>query len=132
MAQVSPSSTPGISPRAQYSRRILEDHVIRQYNLRYGWNRTKLPERKIKPPSEDLKGDPKVPPGRICIVGAGMAGLYLAYALIKLGVKELDIFEASDRTGGRVYTQVFPDQTCPHNYYDVGAMRIPKIPSMDP
>ncbi|KAL6400898.1 L-amino acid oxidase [Ilyonectria robusta] len=50
-----------------------------------------------------------------------------------LGVKEFDIIEASDRVGGRCYTYEFPEDKehpCPHNYYDIGAMRIPDIPTM--
>jgi monoamine oxidase len=42
-----------------------------------------------------------------------------------------EILEASDRVGGRVYTYDFPaDSTTAHNYYDVGAMRIPDVPAM--
>jgi monoamine oxidase len=50
---------------------------------------------------------PGVPPTardtRIAIVGAGMAGLNTAYKLQKAGLNA-KIFEAADRTGGRMYT----------------------------
>ncbi|KAJ3528979.1 hypothetical protein NM208_g9962 [Fusarium decemcellulare] len=47
------------------------------------------------------------------------------------GVDNVDILEASDRVGGRCFTYKFPeDESCPHNYYDVGAMRIPDIDAM--
>ncbi|KAK1980278.1 hypothetical protein LZ30DRAFT_723840 [Colletotrichum cereale] len=48
-----------------------------------------------------------------------------------LGIKNVDILEASDKVGGRCHTYSFPeDPACQHNYYDVGAMRIPDIPAM--
>lgn len=69
--------------------------------------------------------------GRIAIVGAGATGLYLAMMLKYLNINNVDIYEASDRIGGRCYTYSFPDdKDCPHNYYDIGAMRIPEIPAM--
>ncbi|PWW76289.1 amine oxidase [Tuber magnatum] len=44
-----------------------------------------------------------------------------------------EIIEASDRYGGRVYTHHFetPEKPDFHSYYDVGAMRFPRIKSMD-
>ncbi|KAL9572060.1 hypothetical protein ACKAV7_003777 [Fusarium commune] len=69
--------------------------------------------------------------GRVAIVGAGATGLYLAMMLKYLKVNNVDIYEASDRIGWRCYTYEFPkDKDCPHNYYDIGAMRIPNIPAM--
>jgi monoamine oxidase len=45
-----------------------------------------------------------VPPARtIAVVGAGLAGLSAAYELRKRGY-DVSIFEASDRTGGRTFT----------------------------
>ncbi|KAM3497069.1 hypothetical protein MY10362_009567 [Beauveria mimosiformis] len=41
-----------------------------------------------------------------------------------------DILEAnSERIGGRVYTHHFSSKM-PHDYYDIGPMRYPKIPTM--
>ena len=54
---------------------------------------------------------------KVCIVGAGMAGLYAALILDHLGVP-YDILEAADRPGGRVLTHYF--STRKHDYYDVG------------
>ncbi|EDU39560.1 L-amino acid oxidase [Pyrenophora tritici-repentis Pt-1C-BFP] len=64
---------------------------------------------------------------RICIVGAGITGLFIAMILdsLKIPGLEYDILEASDRTGGRIYTHYFSD--IPHDYYDIGAMRFPDI-----
>ncbi|OJD38025.1 l-amino acid oxidase [Diplodia corticola] len=67
------------------------------------------------------------PPGKVCIVGAGVAGLFIAMMLDTLGIP-YDILEANERIGGRVYTHRFGPG--PHDYYDVGAMRFPDIPIM--
>ena len=64
---------------------------------------------------------------RICIVGAGVAGLYTALMLKHLGI-EYEILEASDRIGGRIYTHHFSEDK--HDYYDIGAMRFPNNPIM--
>ncbi|KAL6914810.1 hypothetical protein FSST1_012570 [Fusarium sambucinum] len=85
-------------------------------------------------PSDSI-GDPlsELPEykGRVAIVGAGATGLYLAMMLKYLKINNVDIYEASDRIGGRCYTYNFPDDgDSPHNYYDIGAMRIPEIPAM--
>ncbi|KAI4864526.1 hypothetical protein F4820DRAFT_470475 [Hypoxylon rubiginosum] len=75
--------------------------------------------------------DDDPPPRKVCIVGAGVAGLYIAMILDDLEIPNLtyDIIEAGSRIGGRVYTHHFSEE--PHDYYDVGAMRFPKIPVMD-
>ncbi|KAF3403514.1 putative bifunctional amine oxidase [Penicillium rolfsii] len=68
---------------------------------------------------------------KICIVGAGISGLYIALLLQSLDIPHLsiDILEADNRVGGRVYTHRFSDE--PYDYYDVGAMRFPRLPPMD-
>ena len=53
-----------------------------------------------------------------------MAGLVAAYELTRLD-HTVDIIEASSRTGGRVWTHHFKDES----YNELGAMRIP--PSHD-
>ncbi|KAL6715982.1 hypothetical protein ACLMJK_006944 [Lecanora helva] len=79
----------------------------------------------------------KLPPGsKVCIIGAGMAGLYIAMILDYLNIEGLsyEILEGSDRVGGRVYTHYFSDPKKPenkHDYYDVGAMRFPRIKIME-
>ncbi|KAI5868216.1 hypothetical protein GGS23DRAFT_544568 [Durotheca rogersii] len=72
-------------------------------------------------PREDL------PSRKVCIVGAGVAGLYIAMILEDLEIPNLtyEIVEAGSRVGGRVYTHHFSEE--PHDYYDVGAMRYPNI-----
>ncbi len=56
-----------------------------------------------------LAGGRLLPPStsgrsRIVIVGAGVAGLNAAYKLKKAGLRA-EIYEASDRTGGRIFTR---------------------------
>lgn len=85
-------------------------------------NPTKLP-RRPRQASQDLPRDVK-----ICIVGSGMAGLYAALILDHLGIP-YDLLEAASRPGGRILTHYFSPK--PHDYYDIGAMRFPKIPPME-
>lgn len=40
-----------------------------------------------------------------------------------------EILEADNRVGGRVYTHRFSSAI--HDYYDIGAMRFPKVPIME-
>ena len=70
-----------------------------------------------------------LPPRKVCIVGAGIAGLYIAMILddLKIPNLEYDILEASDRVGGRIHTHRFSEEE--HDYYDVGAMRYPDVPT---
>lgn len=67
---------------------------------------------------------------KVSIIGAGIAGLYIAMLLQDLQIPNLsyEILEADSRIGGRVYTHRFSDQK--DDYYDVGAMRFPKLPFM--
>ena len=76
------------------------------------------------------------------IIGAGAAGLFTAMLFDYLNAKYKDLnvryelLEAEpERFGGRLYTYNFPkrkDQPDPgpHDYYDVGAMRFPKVKTM--
>lgn len=81
-------------------------------------------------------------PLKVGIVGAGCAGLFTALIFDHLKETcELDvdyeILEANgeDRLGGRLYSYYFRDRDGkalgPHDYFDVGAMRFPKIKIMD-
>lgn len=68
---------------------------------------------------------------KVCIVGAGVSGLYIAMILDNLAIPGLSyqILEASNRVGGRMYTYHFSDEA--HDYYDIGAMRFPQINIMN-
>ncbi|PVF94248.1 FAD/NAD(P)-binding domain-containing protein [Serendipita vermifera] len=80
-----------------------------------------------------------LPEGKIGIIGAGAAGLYAAMILQDLGI-DYEILEASNRTGGRIFTHRFNgkagkeapiDDPARYDYFDVGAMRFPHIVLMD-
>lgn len=116
----------------QSARAAYAQHALRRYILKKT-GRSELPELKLTPHKGELSGEPAADPpytGRICIVGAGACGLYLAMMLKYLGYGNVDILEASDRVGGRCFTYPKPGDTETHSYYDVGAMRIPDIPWM--
>ncbi|KAG0694123.1 hypothetical protein DFH29DRAFT_1035290 [Suillus ampliporus] len=66
--------------------------------------------------------------GTIGILGAGVGGLYTALMLDSLDIN-YEILEASDRTGGRLFTHHFPNDK-EYDYFDVGAMRYP-LPQKD-
>jgi tryptophan 2-monooxygenase len=59
---------------------------------------------------------------RVAIIGAGIAGLTAAHELFRCGVTNLDIYEASERVGGRLRSQPVDGQ---HTVFELGAMRIP-------
>ncbi|KAF9645107.1 amine oxidase [Thelephora ganbajun] len=66
----------------------------------------------------------------VCIIGAGVAGLYTAMIFESLGIPyQIVDADTKDRVGGRLFTYYFPDGG-PYDYYDVGAMRFPETPFM--
>lgn len=72
------------------------------------------------------------------IVGAGPAGLYTAYRLLKDGNLQpgdtVQVYEWSQRPGGRIYTYTFPDTIATDGLYcEFGGMRFatdPNFPNM--
>ena len=92
-----------------------------------------LPDWRIPDRERLPRADPPLPGGKVGIVGAGVAGLYLAMMCDFLGI-QYELLESSDRVGGRVYTYKFPQSNpaIAHNYYDVGAMRFPVLNTMKP
>src|SRR5512136_950485 len=62
----------------------------------------------------------------VAIVGAGAAGLAAAYELMRIGLRPI-IFEATERTGGRLYTRHFTeaDGSPAQAFAEMGAMRVP-------
>src|SRR5712691_10254292 len=62
-------------------------------------------------------------PKKVIVVGAGMAGLVIAYELQRAG-HVVTILEGRQRVGGRVYTLREP--FTPGLYGEAGAMRLPK------
>jgi monoamine oxidase len=61
------------------------------------------------------------------IVGGGFAGLYAGLILQSLGI-ECEIFESSDRVGGRIYTWYSSDYSEKSGLYgEIGGMRVPQF-----
>ncbi|KAG9127559.1 hypothetical protein FRC07_012304 [Ceratobasidium sp. 392] len=83
--------------------------------------------------TDDGSESGELPPAeRIAVIGAGVSGLQVA---MKLGTKyKVDVFEASDRVGGRLYTYHFNQVpgAGEWDYFDVGAMRFPDTSVMAP
>ena len=121
--------------RGQYGARIVREMVVQEYQRRCKGNLQTndslwLPPYRITP-KKGFESDPPLKK-KVCIVGAGASGVYLAWMLSFLNI-EYDFFEAKGEVGGRCSTYNFPkDPKCAHNYYDIGAMRIPNIPAMAP
>lgn len=129
-----------LSFTARYARQLIHESISRQLcTLRESHN-TELPIHLsglggtndtlsgANRPSEGAHLDDSIPLNvKFCIIGAGVAGLYIAMILKELGI-QFDLVEASDRAGGRFYTHRFSET--PHDYYDVGAMRWSEFPMM--
>ena len=63
----------------------------------------------------------------VCIVGAGLTGLTLAYELKKAGVDSL-LLEAAPRIGGRIQTVVFADGVTAEAHMEEYFERSPAVP----
>lgn len=120
-------AAPRTSLRAAYAKHILNKHLLAKLNDVSPEHHHVLPGA---PKVPDKVGDEGPYQGRVCIIGAGAAGLYTAMMLKFLGATNVEILEATNRVGGRCYTQALSGGNEYHNYYDVGAMRIPDIPWM--
>jgi monoamine oxidase len=65
----------------------------------------------------------------VAVVGGGVSGLYSGWRLLTTGkAKDVTVFEASSRLGGRLLSVVPPD--IPHMTAELGGMRI--LPSVQP
>ncbi|KAF3930142.1 hypothetical protein ABW19_dt0208437 [Dactylella cylindrospora] len=141
------SSTAGLHPiKARWAQRLVREKLAAELNILQQssgdaflpgiqgstpWTHDQLPHDSNFKDGKRMSDSGDRPPRKVCIVGAGVAGLYIAMILDDLNIPNLsyDILEANTRVGGRAYTYHFSDE--PHDYYDIGAMRYPKIPSMD-
>lgn len=99
-----------------------------------------IPDRPRGPGNDHWEAAPNDKPmaqpiEKIGIIGAGVSGLYAAMILEDLGIP-YEILEANERIGGRIYTHRFngdAGKTAPINhpsrydYFDVGAMRYPRL-----
>jgi tryptophan 2-monooxygenase len=62
---------------------------------------------------------------KVAVIGAGAAGITVAYELLRMGLKPI-IYEASPRIGGRLYSRPFEQIQSDHKpFAELGAMRIP-------
>src|SRR5947209_4687894 len=109
-----------VSYRAKWAQLLVRDQLVRELSapkpgtLPFAptpdvpWSRNNLPhDKKLR---LGLPGEGKASEGiKLCIVGAGMAGLYIAFILDALNIPNVsyEILEASDRVGGRCFTYDF-------------------------
>ena len=101
--------------------------TIRDHLAKWGLENSitaKIDPSRSKQTSTFLDNRPKSSEITVGIIGAGCAGLYAAMILKDLKIN-FEILEASDRIGGRVRTHRFSEKE--HDYYDVGAMRFPRL-----
>ena len=140
--------TLGHSFRAEWAKLLVRSRIAEFYTSRKPDDlvRTKLPGSNLEDATpENLPYIPETKPSdavdpdgyKVCIIGAGVAGLFTAMTIDYLNemVPDLnfsyEILEAADesRFGGRLYTHKFSEAL--HDYYDVGAMRFPEIPIVE-
>src|SRR5882724_11552586 len=68
------------------------------------------------------------PKFKVAVIGCGVAGLTAARELYRSGYTNIDLFEATDRLGGRTYSvPAQGQQSC----YELGAMRLPFFNTTD-
>ncbi|KAF5574897.1 l-amino acid oxidase [Fusarium subglutinans] len=134
-----------LSYRERWARRLVRDQVYRElshyHQSKHDWKvgskneleRTcdyEMTRNDLPSPCWQDQARTKQQPLHICIVGAGVSGLYIALLLDSLEMPGLtyEILEASNRAGGRVKTHYFSDRS--DDYFDVGAMRFPEATHM--
>lgn len=146
MQPILPEDIPNDSFRSQWARHVVRERLAPELEILHKSHpnlfvpqdgQSFTPDKLPKDPAYDKHGnlpqggtDDASTPRKVCIIGAGVAGLYIAKMLDDLDIPNLsyDILESSDRIGGRIFTYNFSD--VPHDYYDIGAMRYPDIPIM--
>jgi monoamine oxidase len=114
------------APKSQI-KRAFSDFVVKNYGDHYLKKIKQQRELAAQGPQLDLEQDQPL----VGIVGGGFAGMYAGLILQSLGL-EFELFEASDRVGGRIdtwYSKLYnasnPDQAC--LYGEVGGMRVPQF-----
>ena len=87
--------------------------LLSQYHARY----TEIPNDKLSELKLVLHNQPATSGSPVCIIGAGLAGLYTAMIFESLGIS-YQIVDANTekRIGGRLFTYHFPSRG-PYDYY---------------
>jgi monoamine oxidase len=122
-------------------RRAFSEWIIRNYGQGYLDEMAKQRRRKaaktFKPMLKAAAPGKATEMPMVGIIGGGFAGLYSGLMLQSLGI-EFEIFEASDRVGGRIHTWYSTDynegkKEASGLYGEVGGMRLPQFsPDMLP
>ena len=114
------------APKSQI-KRAFSDFVVKNYGNHYLKKVKQQRELAAQGPELDLDESQPL----VGIVGSGFAGMYAGLILQSLGL-EFELFEASDRVGGRIdtwysklYNPTDPDQAC--LYGEVGGMRVREL-----
>ena len=98
-------------------------YLLSQYHERH----KHIPDRKLSEIKVLLNRDPS-PTLPVCIIGAGVAGLYTAMIFESLGISYRIVdADTQEHVGGRLFTYHFPNG----GQYDYYVRRIP-IPSHSP
>ncbi|KAF4575443.1 hypothetical protein EYR40_004817 [Pleurotus pulmonarius] len=116
---------------AHYGRNLINEHIkTRRKQINEIKHRlVELPRDGAALPASKVSQDATRDDLKVGILGAGVGGLYAALILDSLNIK-YEIIEASERTGGRLYTHRFKEDGSEGDKYgllskDVGAMRFP-------
>lgn len=62
---------------------------------------------------------------KVAIIGSGFAGATAAYELHRSGIKNITVYEARNKLGGRAYSREFTDDKGRKYVNEMGPMRIP-------
>lgn len=83
--------------------------------------------RKLLDNSQNGIGKASASPIKVAIIGAGPAGLTAAHELARSGLKNIHLYEASNRYGGRFWTKTLDPDYGEEQFsaMDAGAMRMP-------
>ena len=117
-------------PLTYYGRNVIQDY---QTHLRAKLSLESGQSHSLDVSDNQLRLLPKQ---KVGILGAGIGGLYAALILDSLDI-EYEILEASNRTGGRIFTYKFPSgdkydyyvcfPVCPRHPSDADLSRLPRM-----
>jgi monoamine oxidase len=145
MSYLPPSSSRATNEKSTQKagsvRKAFSDWLLKEYGQNYAvelqrqQDRPSVQKFRSKMLGDAKVGEPEVP--TVGIIGGGFAGLYSGLILQSLGI-ECEVFEGSDRVGGRIdtwYSKDYKpdDPTTKGLYGEVGGMRLPQFsPDMLP